>query len=160
MRWDICRVIESDCKDILTGQYVYIPNGLAEKAKDIYDWKRTSIEDKSGETYSFWMLGVKDRKYPCLWTDNIGVGNDADEAREWDNRRRYYVVTGEYDEKADVFRLKIKDNNGVDALIVLQIIKEKSFCLYHGEDALNLYRLYSKLSKDLLSGSLYDLNKE
>lgn len=160
MRWDICRVDESDFSGILPGQYVYIPNGLAEKAKDIYDWKRTSIEDKSGETYSFWMLGVKERKYPCLWTEDIGVGNNPAEAQKWSNRIRLYVTSGEYDEKSDVFRLNIKDNNGVEALIVLKIIKEESFCLYHGEDALILYRLYSKLSKDLLSGSLYDLNKE
>ena len=49
MRCDICKVIESNHASILSGMFVFIPNGLAEKAAFVFDWKEAINSDTDPE---------------------------------------------------------------------------------------------------------------
>jgi len=155
MRYDICLIKESSIAGIPSENFMFIPNGLAEKVKDIFDWKQSIVKDKSGEMSSLWMKRIRAQKFPCLWSSAVFIGKSPFEVK-YGNAIEIYFISGEYEEKTELFLFKIKDFTGKDGALTLKIVTEESFCAYEGEELLNLYRSYNQLSKQLEKGTLYN----
>jgi hypothetical protein len=168
MRCDICKAIESNYAGILSGMFVFIPNGLAEKAAFIFDWKEAANRDDNPEeslsATSHIKNMIQEAKYPFIWTDTIRVSESLEEIRAGGGKRiKVYVNRINYsgDNK---FSMHFTDDCGQKGVIFIEIIETESYCVYDAEERQIVYRSYENLSKALEENRLYfgdgDITKE
>lgn len=74
MRYDNCLIKESRMTEIPSGNFIFIPNGLAEKVKEFYDWKQSVIADKAWIHNS---INTKKIKVPRLYSFICPKGRNA-----------------------------------------------------------------------------------
>jgi hypothetical protein len=168
MRCDICKVIESNHAGILSGMFVVIPNGLAEKAAFVFDWKEainsdTDLEEAGSATRHVRNM-IEKAKYPFIWCDTLCVSESLKGINAGDGKKiKVYVNRIKYLED-DNFLIQFIDECGQNGVLNLEIIGKESSCAYDNEERQIVYRSYDDLSKALEENRLYfgdgDITKE
>lgn len=168
MRSDICKVIESNHAGILSGMFVFIPNGLAEKAAFVFDWKEainsdTDPEDAGSATRHVRNM-IEKAKCPFIWCDTLRVSESLKGINAGDGKKiKVYVNRIKYLED-DNFLIQFIDECGQNGVLNLEIIGKESSCAYDNEERQIVYRSYDDLSKALEENRLYfgdgDITKE
>ena len=150
MRFDICKVIDSDYPKIKIGNYIYLSNGLAEKADTINYY--LVGEGKGCDLNCIKRFGVKWSFTIGDTVDSVGSQNVCyEEARK---EGRYIDVSVEsvsYDSNGGVFKIIFKEKIGEDSGTIKVVIdKENSYCTYNNKHAESLYKSYNKLKWEMV----------
>jgi len=168
MRSDICKVIESNHDVIISGMFVFISNGLAEKAAFVFDWKEAINSDADPEDMMSATRHVRDiiekAKYPFIWCDTIRVSKTLKGIKAGDGKSiKVYVNRINYLEN-NKFMIHFIAECGFKGDFTIEIIEKESNCAYDNEERQIVYRSYECLSKALEENRLYfgdgDITKE
>jgi hypothetical protein len=168
MRCDICKVIESNHAGILSGMFVFIPNGLAEKAAFVFDWKEAINSDadpeEAGSATRHVRNMIENAKCQFIWCDTLRVSESLKGINSGDGKKiKVYVNRINYLENNN-FLIHFIDDCGFKGDFTIEIIKKESSCIYDNEESQIVYRSYENLSNALENNRLYfgdgDITKE
>jgi len=148
--------------------FVFISNGLAEKAAFVFDWKEAINNDADPEDMMSATRHVRDiiekAKYPFIWCDTIRVSKTLKGIKAGDGKSiKVYVNRINYLEN-NKFMIHFIGECGFKGDFTIEIIEKESNCAYNNEERQIVYRSYEGLSKALEENRLYfgigDITKE